>query len=297
MPEREFYRRGIVRFNTPRKIAEFRIPSQVGVENSIDSITKTQLAFSSNDLPTNRVNDVEVETYEYQDTQYTNYDRTRNYRGMNVDYAIASLQMKSLDLAERVTHPLAVSQSIRRIIPASGNIPAGYTSYEYDLQCSGKSVKRLKDSIAILNMQPDFSTLVANVAIDRFVIDGIGEVTESYINLHDKKIAKELGIEVSAESPFFFDFTPEFVLITTSGNPNVLGLLSYDYLAQYGIKANFTDNPEEATLKLAAGNLSMFLVLGKKVKPKYVETLFSPEEQLITRSRIDVQAFSEAALN
>lgn len=278
-----------------RKLIHEYYPHAISTEGSIiDRAVKGQLEITPTLLPQAANEDLGIEIYDFDDSR--RYVRNRNVEGLNVDFMMTSLDVKTNQLGEPLAAPVAINQQTRAVFRTENNSSfAGYSEHEFTYWRTGFD-DRLEQKVGIINMLKSISPVVESVLVRRFVLDNVGDVAYGSVFLQTREIVDKLGVGSSNGDPVFLTFTPEQVLVTTYGS-EVLGKISYEELAKVGIKAHFTDEPTQALLDLQVNNLSFKLRLGKVLKPNYPSLLFSPSEEWITASGIIVGKTPQEVLN
>jgi len=265
--------------------------------SAIDRAVEGQLAFDPALLPQTLNEELDIKIHNFDDR--CRYSRGRNYGGLNVDLMTNSLDVRTDELKKSLAIPLAIEQQTRAVIHIGEDRWdfAGYSEYKHLYWRTG-SDDRLQQTVKAVHIPSSVSPVVETISIDRYVLDWAGDLTYGHVILQTPEVTNKLGIRLSNGDPVFLVFTPDKVLATTYGpGPEVLGEVSYEALAETGIKARFGNEQTQALLDVGVGNLSFKLRLGKVLKPNYPSLLFSPSEEWITDSGIAVVKIPQEVLN
>ncbi len=305
MPERKKVpQTTITIFPERRDIAEWfqnTLNGEGGPDAVIDRAMCGQHGFNPallHDMP-NPDNRVEI----FRGNGLDTYSYDRNAGGRNINYMSTTLSIDEADSTQDMAIPIAFTQQTRALLLTDDRERqySGYTEYNHSYwgpTDSNKRQHRLEQEIAVAELPASVSPTLKHISVHRIALNGVGDMIFGELIMQNREVTNKLGISTPNNGPVFLVFLPDRVLATTYGPGNeVLAEMSYQVLDSVGIRARFTNDTDKAKLSIGAGNLSIVLQLGKKLKPDYAAKLFSPEEEWITDSGISVSKYPQEALN
>lgn len=227
-----------------------------------------------------------------EDNGYRSYATGAGIIGPNLLLKMEDLTNESVMpvILQQTTSPILVYPD-RRWYPARNNSEVTYTLFR-----TGKPHDRLEQTVSLRDLSSDFDPDIRIAKVRHLVHPFYGEMTYGEVSLqaansertqNAQSAINALGIS-AGNDPVFLVFIPDKVLATTYGpGPEVLAELTYEQLENAGVKAEFQDKPENASLELQSTfGHPIKITLEKFVKSDYPLLLFSRPSASITDSTV-----------